>query len=60
MKLRSGGIDDLHNELLFLLDQAAEKWWARPLRALVNSTYRRHHRRYLLLISIAARLAVHA
>lgn len=42
MKLRSAPLDDVHNELLFLLDEDGGGY-ARVVRRLVDVFYRAHH-----------------
>lgn len=47
MKRRGAPIDDLHNELNFLLDQLNRHRWARRLRATMNGLYAAY--RFLIL-----------
>jgi len=42
MKRRSAPIDDLHQEVLWLLDRLGRRRWARRLRVFVNRLYRAH------------------
>ena len=42
MKRRSAPLDDLHQEVLLILDEAGDVWWARALRHVVNAAYRVH------------------
>jgi hypothetical protein len=55
MRLRNAGIDDLFNELLFVLDQAGHSRWIRIARKAVSWAYRALHRALLFLLRILNR-----
>jgi hypothetical protein len=55
MKLRSASIDDIHLELLYVLDEAAGKRWPSLVRRLASSAYRAHRRALLVVLRLCDR-----